>query len=78
MFRSDTPRWFEAVDGHRVVVGYGGQYRCGEHHDQRGDGNVPPGVGQEQVLLAFRGRGPAYPGHGAPRPHSARPSVLLM
>ncbi len=31
-----------------------------------------------QVLRSSGRPRPAYPGHGAPRPHSARPSVLLM
>ena len=58
------PRVVDALDaGQDAVVG-----DQGEHY--RGERRVPRRGGQDRFLF--------YPGHGAPRPHSARPSVFLM
>src|SRR6185437_8719702 len=50
----------------QAVVGDRGERRGGERQYRHGDDRVPAAGGQH---LIFR-----YPGHDAPRPHSARPS----
>ena len=54
----------------------------GEHHrsyrqHRRGYRDVPFRGGQQRLLRSSGRHQPAQPGHAAPRPHSARPSVLL-
>ena len=49
-----------------------------------GDGGIKPRGGQQRLLRPTHRHEPAQsvhpsqPGHAAPRPHNARPSVFLM
>lgn len=54
----------------RVPIGRGR-----ERHHHRSDDRVPPGAGRWCGLCPSRRSRPAHLGHGAPRPHRARPSV---
>lgn len=60
------------------VVGNRGEYAGRDHHHNGGNESVQPGHGKKLLLAPPWCRLPAHPGHAAPPPHRARPSVCRM